>query len=316
MESYHSMNRNELLRKLQRHDKYTTMSQKNIGTNKTIKELREELYALDIPNISKKSSKSSPKKSEIYDIDGEEYTKDELKTMIAFFKKHHPSTNNTYNINIIQPSLPDDVIREILYKSDINTIINYCTTNKYQHICNDNNFWKYIFQRDNIKMIENPTNTQEWITMYKRTSDAQKEALVLETLPRNITSGVYEFHITGNFNDYFKKYDDSLPKTNKFYTNMYSKDGMLRYYGRKDKFITKEEFYQLLVDILYFYPDVTITTVGTNDDVPLRKKEIGKLRNKQGYKTIAGNILRHNHHINIMLDNHSYDDIRHNFNPK
>lgn len=43
MESYHSMNRNELLRKLQQHDKYSTMSQKNIGTNKTIKDLREEL---------------------------------------------------------------------------------------------------------------------------------------------------------------------------------------------------------------------------------------------------------------------------------
>ena len=68
----------------------------------------------------------------------------------------------------------------------------------------------------------------------------------------------------------------------------------MRWTGYKDKLISTAEFYNLLTDILYFYPDVIITSpLGGGKEVPLRKKDIGKLRNKQGFKTIANKILYH-----------------------
>ena len=63
--------------------------------------------------------------------------------------------------------LPDDVIKQILYESDIHTVINYCNTKKYQSACNDKNLWKFIFTRDKIKIVSEPNNAAEWISMYK-----------------------------------------------------------------------------------------------------------------------------------------------------
>lgn len=277
MEPYHFMNRNELLRKLQQQDKYSNVSQKNIGTNKTINNLRAELEVLE---------------------------ENELKTI---------------------PLLPDDVIKEILYQSDINTIINYCTTNKYNVICNDANFWKMIFQRDNIRILLHPTNAKEWIELYKRTLDAQKEALVIETLPFTLTRGVYKFQITGRFDKHFYKYAGFLPKVNIFYTNMgtgyvnmRTDYVVLRSDGYNNKLISKEKFYNLLVDLLYFYPDINITTLNiVNNSISLRKKDISLLRNT-GYNTIATTISYHNQKLDMLFTmygnlTNGYDYIRHHF---
>lgn len=310
MESYSSMNRNELLRKLQQHSKYSTLSQKNIGTNKTIHDLRMELQQLDTV-----TDKALTIEQKIYTIDGIDYTEDALRMMISFYNNHHKKEAKTVN-----PSLPDDAMKEILYESDINTIVKYCTTNKYNAICNNANFWKIIFERDNIRILSTPTNSKEWIDLYKRTLDAQKEALALETLPRHVTSGVYEFNMKGKykfkFDTHFNKYAGFLSETGVFYTNMSRNGVMLRSAGHKDKLISKEEFYNLLVDLLYFYPDIYITTDGPNDkQIPLRKKDISPLRNKTGYKTIAKTIINHYEKVDIMAVTYNYDDIRRNFRP-
>lgn len=65
----------------------------------------------------------------------------------------------------------------------------------------------------------------------------------------------------------------------------------MRSTGYKDKLISKSEFYNLLTDILYFYPDVSIKM--PLGDIPLRKKDITKLRNKKGFKNVAKTLLYH-----------------------
>jgi hypothetical protein len=46
--------------------------------------------------------------------------------------------------------IPEDIIREILYHSDVDTIKNYHLCRK--NIKMDNYFWQYIYSRDNIKI--------------------------------------------------------------------------------------------------------------------------------------------------------------------
>jgi len=268
------LNVNQLAKELQGYNKYQSKTQKEIKQkigNTTL--LRKELARLE------------SKKNEIktYSIGGDTYTEDELITMIKFYKTHHSPPITT---------LPYDVVKIILYDSDINTIVQYCSTEKYNSICNSNEFWKHIFTRDKIKILSYPTNYQDWIDMYKNVLEAQKEAFILETLPREITGGVYDFKINNHFDLHFKMYADFLSNVDTFYTNISQKGVSLRSVGHKDKIISKTEFNNLLTDILYFYPDVYITSPG-DKDVPLRKRDISKLRSKQGFKSIANKILSH-----------------------
>lgn len=126
--------------------------------------------------------------------------------------------------------------------------------------------------------------------MYYKVLDARKEAFVLITLSNEITGGVYIFKIENNFDIYFGIYFELLLKTNTFCTNKWAKEVNIKTtYG--DKIISIKTFYNLLVDLLYFYPDIKIISIGVNKEIPLRKKFIGDLRYKTGYKTITNKIL-------------------------
>jgi hypothetical protein len=242
----------------------------------------------------------------IFKVGGKNYTENELLMMINYYN-NHVKTVPDLNLKeimyytdeepiIARPImksidiLNDDIMRQVLYNSDINEIVNFCITNKYQSVCDDKTLWKYIFKRDHVKIIEEPDNYQGWINMYYKVLDAQKEAFVLITLSNEITGGGYDFKIENNFDIYFGIYFELLLKTNTFYTNKLKKEVNIKTtYG--DKIISMKTFYNLLVDLLYFYPDIKIISIDLNKEIPLRKKFIGDLRYKTGYKTITNQIL-------------------------
>src|SRR5258708_32026554 len=76
---------------------------------------------------------------------------------------------------IVNKDLPSEIIQEILLKSDINTIKSYCSNKKYQEICNNDQFWKAIFKRDNLPILDEPRNVKQWIHMYLKTVYVIKE---------------------------------------------------------------------------------------------------------------------------------------------
>lgn len=247
-------------------------------------------------------------------IKNDGYTEEYLQSLPKLTSNTNVNTNkqNTSVNNIFLPTsqkisvnnifLPDDVLKEILYTSDINTIINYCSTKKYHSVCNDKNLWKSIFIRDGIKMLEEPDDYKGWIEMYKNTVNAYKEAYALLTIPRSIGCGSTEFEIDNRFNKYFNKYVDFLSKINTFYTNLGQKRITLRpklsYYGDIN-IISIKDFYNLMVDILYFYPNVKIKCLGYKQ-IPLRKKYIGELRYNADYKTDTSKILHRYQIVSVM----------------
>lgn len=294
MDNVYKLNAAQLSKKLQSYPMYQYKSQKQIkdmiGNTSA---LRDEVLRLEKSNDSQKTASQK-----IIDIRGKEYTEDELVMMIDFYNTHkqckfeNKSVNNLHDK--LDDKLPDDVINLILQQSDIKEIINYCNTQKYNHICNSDQFWKTIFKRDHLPIHDNPINSKDWIKLYKKTLDANIEAFVLTTLDYAITGGVYDITIDGNFDSYFDKYGDFLPMTNNIYTNI-GKNNVILYYSSasKKKVITKNEFRQLLADILYYYPDVSILTPTGTKNIPLRKKYILPLATKTGFKTIANKIVYH-----------------------
>ena len=268
------LNANQLSKELRQYEPYQY---------KTLKEIKEQ-----VGNTANLRNELRKLEEKIYYIQGEKYTEDQLITMINFYKNN--TKKSITNDNVI----PDDVLQLILYESDINTIVQYCSTGKYNFICNNKIFWESIFKRDKIKILSNPSNYQGWIEMYKNVLAAQKEAFGLESLEREITGGVYIFEIKENFNSHFKVYADFFPKVNMFYTNARQKGFNLRTDTYPDKFVSKQDFYNLLTDLLYFYPDIYIYSPAGNDkEIPLRKKDISPLRSTRGFKTVANKILYH-----------------------
>jgi hypothetical protein len=284
MDDVYKLNASQLSKKLQTYPLYQYKSQKQI------KEMIGNTSALRDEVLRLEKSDENIKES-TYIVRGKEYTEDELAMMIDFYHKH---TQNKYDKLDVSDALPDDVLNLILQQSDIKEIINYCNTKKYNHICNSDQFWKTIFKRDGLPIHDNPTNSKEWINLYKKTLDANIEAFVLTTLDYAITAGVYDITINGKFDSYFRKYADFIPKINNIYTNI-SKSGVTIYNSTasEKKVMTKDEFKQLLADILYFYPDVKIESPTGTKNIPLRKKDILPLAAKTGYKTVANKIVYH-----------------------
>lgn len=198
MDRISTLNANQLSKELQSYKRYKSNTQKEIKEKVgNTAALRDELHKLENKSVKNKELKKDIK---IYNIGGDDYTEEDLIAMITFYKKNNPSKILPVDVLRINETLPNDAVKLILYESDINTIVQYCTTEKYNLICNSNDFWNHIFKRDNIKILSNPENYKDWIEMYKNVLAAQKEAFVLETLPYDMVGGVYDFKINKNFN--------------------------------------------------------------------------------------------------------------------
>jgi hypothetical protein len=186
--------------------------------------------------------------------------------------------------------LPEDVMKEILLLSNFETIKNYCSTKKYQNICNQVAFWTFIFKRDNIEIIGNPSNTSEWIKEYETIQNAKKESKLIMQYHKNSKDDILYIQIDQNdsFNSYIiKKYGSVYRGKHQIYSKKY-----LNFYqifiGPYSKNMYLEEYINYISDLLYFYPNLYIFT---RNKIPLRKKDIIKVANFTGYKSHAKKLL-------------------------
>lgn len=137
----------EVITHLEKYDKYKGVKpyyiKKAIGGKKpaTVNQLRNELIALSSSTVNKQ-----------------------------------PLPVKSAN-NIIQTqNLPDDVLKNTLLYSDLNTVINICTSNKKSMNLCDDQFWKAKLEHENIIILKNHTHFNDWVKYYKLALDAKREA--------------------------------------------------------------------------------------------------------------------------------------------
>lgn len=125
MEPVHSLNRNALLKRLKQHEKYSNLSQKQIGDKLgSIDDLRYELNKLDKKSLKKKSKKSVSKKK--------------------------VSKKNLSNIsNNLPPNIVPDNVEDVMIRSDTKTLQKMCIINKNAYdLCNSKKFWLKKYHYD------------------------------------------------------------------------------------------------------------------------------------------------------------------------
>jgi len=151
MEDISSMSGKVLLNNLRKYEAYKNLTdyyiKKEIGGKKlaTVDELKKELTKLS--NQESKSLVKSPVKNII----------------------------NT-NENIQTQNIPDDVLQQTLLYSDLNTIINICTSNKNtMKLCN-NEFWEAKLKYEDLPYASFNNNFNDWIKYYKLVLDTKREA--------------------------------------------------------------------------------------------------------------------------------------------
>jgi len=157
--------------------------------------------------------------------------------------------------------LPQEMMTEILYHADFNTIINYCKTKKYHLVCHSDEFWKFIFNRDHI-----PIKSKSWINDYQYYQECLLEAYLMLKLPYKYTSGIYDITLNPNDNEYFNeyivnKYGDIFNDQKYFYTNKINNNGYKIIFGSNHIMMQDEKFEHLLTDILYFHPETEIVNM-------------------------------------------------------
>ncbi len=197
------------------------------------------------------------------------------------------------------PIIPEDAIREILYHADFNTIKSYCLSKSYQQVCHDVNFWKFIFNRDNLPIINIVKTAKEWIQEYQKIKSARREAEQLESVGYLIG---YNFVIENkrHFDVYItNQYPILKTNSNFFAQSDVINDGFKLIqvykiynhvlYDRHFIIMKSNEFIDLLTLILYFQPDVHIYTL--KKSLPLRPRDIINHINIKGSKTLVKQIL-------------------------
>lgn len=187
----------------------------------------------------------SPKTNRMIKVNGPAYKK--------LIKDGNYTENQLLKIDNFQ--LPEEMMLEILYHADFNTIMNYCKTKKYS-VCHSDAFWKFIFNRDHI-----PIKSNAWMNDYQYYQECLFEASIMLKLPYKYTSGVYDVFIQSEFNDYIvNKYGEIFNNEQYFYTS--NTNGVYKLiFGTKYIMMTEDEFMHLLTDILYFHPDAEIVNM-------------------------------------------------------
>lgn len=228
-----------------------------------IKDLKEYLIQND---INLKDIKGSGKNSNVI-------KKDYIKAAKIFNKS---SSLEPIIVNIPAKggfSIPDDIIYEILLNSDINTIKSYCLSKKYLKICNDYSFWKLIFNRDNLPILEKGKNTNEWINIYNKTFNVIKEInLILKLIDSKLIT-LIAFDVEQKDIDFLNikllthkiiarfKYNDVI-----LYPSLIRENGVK---------INYHDFKEFLYTLLYINPTMDILGANENSQlIPLRKRNL------------------------------------------
>jgi hypothetical protein len=145
-----TMTRNQLLAELKNFDKYRDKTEhyikKSIGGDKlaTVEQLHNEYVKL-----SKKVSNKTKEYKEIPNV---------------------PEV------------LPEDVMLQTLLYSDIDTVVNTCTTNKNKmKLCNTQ-FWIEKFKRDNLPIYKQVNDFPNWVKQYKMIKEAKHNAEMMTNI--------------------------------------------------------------------------------------------------------------------------------------
>ncbi len=175
---------------------------------------------------------------------------DLVKTAKKIKSKIYINSNVNQNNDLPDKSgytVPEDIIKEILNVSDVNTIINLCgTSTMYQRYCNDQ-FWKNIANREEMPI---KTTAKEWIEEYLY---HQYEVNVLiQMLADGMT-------IVINLATPVLIFDDVN------YLNVIGDDYLIN-----NIIISKEKLYKSLMQLFYEFPKTTPSSMY----VSLRKKNM------------------------------------------
>ena len=139
------------------------------------------------PRTNKKLIKDKGPYNKLVEEFGLPYKKDKKS------KKSNKSTiqNRLNESTILNQILPEDMIYQIMVKSDINTLKKLCIVNKQnEKICQTEQFWKAKFHNDDLPFLKFiqyelkdyknafmfDNNIKTWIKIYEEMKDAQKEA--------------------------------------------------------------------------------------------------------------------------------------------
>lgn len=101
-------------------------------------------------------------------------TVDELKQELRQLSLSKDINSSTPISNRMQ--IPDDIIKQTLLYSDLNTIINTCTSNKYTIKICDNQFWIDKLTYEHFPILIKYNSFNEWLKYYKLILDVKREA--------------------------------------------------------------------------------------------------------------------------------------------
>jgi|SRR5438445_7765223 len=178
--------------------------------------------------------------------------------------------------------LPDDVMMELLLRSDVTTIMNLCRTNKsYLKICqgnNDQDFWKQKITRDGLPLvgediIDNYKDGEYNFAVYKQLSQIRQFVMTLLSIidlydDKNYMYIKLIFNVENDLEEILQllPFDvemgsnrDGDPQITISYDKKY-KTFDLNNDDDSDHDFTKDVVINTLIKLLYHYPDNTIFT--------------------------------------------------------
>jgi len=214
--------------------------------------------------------------------------------------------NRIQSTSQLEPILPIDVYNHILYHSDIDTIYSLCVTNKaLTKMCHHASFWKSIFDRDGLFIVDHPSSFDDYVVMYKKMRDAatevkgimnvihyydikkltvsiKKSDLIVDKIKRNVVNDILYAKIRQRNNV------DIVFEINK--TVRMKVEQTLDYVSIPK--IPIQDFISILQKLLYYYPTLEIHTIIMTKKMPfgssvnLRKENLSKYSSDAPYKKI------------------------------
>lgn len=180
--------------------------------------------------------------------------------------------NETKN-NVKTIDLNQDVCYNLLLNADINDIVNLCSVNKSCHQACHVNFWKTKIQNDfdiNIPENINPKTINEWVFLYKQMNKLVNRLDNLDIYIKfKVTDNVlYDIQNIFSSSDlYFIQMAEERDVIKQQFIRsslddhlidvQYTEVGEHDYYTINTK-INKDKFIEILITILYYYPDVNL----------------------------------------------------------
>jgi hypothetical protein len=210
----------------------------------------------------------------MYHLDGQDYTKEELRIMINYYKIHTQPK--------IIPQLVYDVFKEMMYYVDTSTLRSFCQTNKQLYtLYDDVHFWKTKFDKNNLPLIckdlkftintndidEQHMKFDDWKILYDDTSKAIKIATKLvDNLIKHKKCTLMHGHdiyfifchwLPKEWHEYYKNAKIRIKPIINYHVNSLNDTYIIDF--SMDQFtnfikLSKKEFILYITKLLYYFP--------------------------------------------------------------